>query len=332
MIIVTGGAGFIGSALIWRLNQDGRRNIVIADEFDDTAKWQNIVKRQFNLALDKDELLDWLNKDENRTSVEAIFHLGACSSTSEKNTGYLLKNNVHYSMSLFNFCKHSGIPFIYASSAATYGNGEHGYKDTHKENDLLKPINPYGFSKKMFDSWVLQQSQCPPFWAGLKFFNVFGPGEYHKGSMASLVSKAVPQIQQTGSLKLFKSYKPGISHGEQKRDFVYVKDVVDVMLHLWELSKTKTDAQEYSGLYNVGTGQARSFHDLGKAVFDAMQLPYSFEWVDMPDSIKDGYQYYTEAEMSKLKEFANYQNSFTSMEAAVKEYVQEYLLTQDKHL
>ena len=251
--------------------------------------------------------------------------MGACSSTSEKNMDYLLKNNVHYSMELFKFCCDRRIPFIYASSAATYGNGEFGYADTLDVMTQLRPINPYGLSKHMFDLWVLKQKVFPPKWVGLKFFNVFGPGEEHKGDMKSLVCKAVPQITETGRLKLFKSYKPGIGHGEQKRDFVYVKDVIEVIKHFIDGSLNHKDSFQ-SGIYNVGSGLARSFADLGSAIFKAMDRREEFEWIDVPDSIREGYQYHTQAHLDLLRSKGGFKKDFTSLEDAVSDYVVHYLL------
>ncbi len=332
MIIISGGSGFIGSALLWRLNQESFDNIMIVDSWQTSSKWLNIRARRFTQALPKEDFLPWLQNQADPREIEVVFHLGACSSTEEKNVDYLLRNNVHYSMELFRYCAQHEIPFIYASSAATYGGAERGFADEHSAAAALEPINPYGLSKKIFDSWVLQQCQLPPLWVGLKFFNVFGPNEYHKGAMRSLVCKAVPQIRETGLVKLFKSSRPNIRDGEQSRDFVYVKDVVEVMLHFWRQAQNLENREGCSGLYNVGTGQARSFYDLVKAVFVAMEKPCAVSWVEMPDSIKDGYQYFTEAEMTKLYSQGGYTKPFMSLEAAVYDYVVHYLGDGEKYL
>jgi ADP-L-glycero-D-manno-heptose 6-epimerase len=332
MIVVTGGSGFIGSALLWRLNQLSIRDIMIVDNWQNSAKWLNMRTAQFTQAMHKDDFLPWLARSEEAKKITAIFHLGACSSTEEKNMDYLLRNNVHYSMELFRFCYKNTIPFIYASSAATYGGAEGGFDDDHAQALSLQPINPYGFSKKLFDSWVLAQSEVPPLWVGLKFFNVFGPNEYHKGSMRSFVCKAVPQITEQGAAQLFRSHRQGIADGEQKRDFVYVKDVVEVMVHFWQESKNPETRSRRSGLYNVGSGEARSFYDLAKAVFVALDMPCQIKWIEMPASIREGYQYYTEARMDKLRTQGAFAKAFTPLEEAVKDYVVNYLQGGEKHL
>ncbi len=327
MIVVTGGAGFIGSVLIWKLNQLGRTDIIVVDALRTGDKWKNLVKRQIWGVIHKDQFLSWLERAPEAKQIEAVVHLGACSSTTERDVDYLNANNTQYSMALFTYCRDRNIPFVYASSAATYGNGEHGYGDDPAGILQLRPINPYGWSKQLFDAWALKQKTTPPFWCGLKFFNVYGPNEYHKGSMQSLVAKAVPQIQSEGLLRLFKSYREGINHGEQQRDFVYVKDVVDVLMHLLENTKTAK-----SGIYNLGTGKARSFADLARAVFVAMKREPLFEWIEMPEEIRNQYQYFTQAEMARFRKETGYKKPFTSLEEGVREYVHEQLLREDRYL
>lgn len=328
MIVVTGGAGFIGSAFVWKLNEEGLHDIVVADEFGNGTKWRNLAKRRISDAQHKVELLNWLNTKSRPAAIDAIVHMGACSATTEKDVDYLIRNNFNYSADLFRFAAREKIPFIYASSAATYGMGEHGYSDDPQVIHRLRAINPYGYSKALFDQWVLKQREKPPFWAGLKFFNVYGPQEYHKGGQASVVLHAFPQIRDRGTLKLFKSYKEGIAHGDQRRDFVWVKDVVDVILHFMRAPQNSK-----SGIYNVGSGEARSFADLGRAVFSAMGRPESkFDWIEMPDELKNQYQYFTEANLARLREDGAYTKPFTPLEEGVKEYVTRYLTHQDPYL
>lgn len=323
MIIVTGGAGFIGNGIIWGLNQAGYRDILVVDNLGKTSKWQNLNERNYRDYLHKDEFFPWLKKYGPSEQIEAIFHMGACSATTETDVDYLYKNNVHYSMQLFDYCARHRIPFFYASSAATYGMGEHGFTDQF--SDGLRPINPYGFSKHKFDEWALVQSVAPEHWAGFKFFNVYGPGESHKGSMRSLVCKALPQIQETGQLKLFKSHKEGYEDGEQKRDFVYIKDVVKALLHFF--FSTKHESWTFvPGIYNIGTGEARSFADLGRGVFSALGTEENFEFIDMPISIRNQYQYFTQADLGKLRSSGYFQEPFTSLEEGIRDYVQNYLL------
>ena len=328
MIVGTGGAGFIGSTFLWKLNEEGLHDILVADEFGSGNKWRNLAKRRITYALHKDQLLDWLSTKSRPAAIDAIVHMGACSATTEKDVDYLIKNNFNYSAELFQFAAREKIPFIYASSAATYGMGEHGYSDDPQVIHRLRPINPYGYSKHVFDQWVLSQREKPPFWAGLKFFNVYGPQEYHKGGQASVVFHAFPQIRDRGNLKLFKSYKEGIAHGDQRRDFVWVKDVVDVILHFMRAPQNAK-----SGIYNVGSGEARSFADLGRAVFSAMgKQEAKFDWIEMPDDLKNQYQYLTEANLSRLREEGGYTKPFTRLEDGVKEYVARYLTHPDPFL
>lgn len=325
MILVTGGAGFIGSVLVWRLNELGRDDIAVVDHFGSGPKWQNLAKRQIRQLIVKDELPSWLL--ENRRDIQAVFHMGACSSTAETNVDYLTKNNFQYSVNLFEYCTREKLPFIYASSAATYGNGEKGYIDTPGLQMDLRPVTAYGFSKNAFDQWVHGQVKAPPFWAGLKFFNVFGPQEYHKGTQASMVFHAYNQITSHSSLKLFKSYRDGVSHGEQQRDFVYVKDAVDFMIHLFTERRNIS-----SGLFNVGTGIARSFADLGKAVFDALDTKVDIKWIEMPEEMRSRYQYYTAASLDRVRNVAGYHRKFHTLEEGVNDYVKGYLSKADAYL
>lgn len=332
MIVVTGSAGFIGSAFVWKLNQEGYRDIILVDEFGTGDKWKNIIKRQYSEIIHKNDFIHKISTEKSTAkSITAVVHMGACSSTTERDVDFLIKNNIQYSMELFKFCEQQEIPYIYASSAATYGDGDSGYSDDPENIDSLKPINPYGWSKQVMDQWAMKQHSQPPFWAGLKFFNVYGPNEYHKEAMMSLVCKAVPQIQNDGFLKLFKSYREGIDHGEQKRDFVYVKDVVDVMFFLLSKSLGGNHGMK-SGIYNLGCGKARSFADLGRATFSAMQKDAKFEWVEMPESIRNQYQYFTEACLSNLREKTGYQKPFHTLEEGVADYVANYLLNEDPYL
>lgn len=325
MIVVTGGAGFIGSAFVWKLNQEGVDNIVVVDHLGTDHKWKNLAKRKIYDIVHKDHFFTWLERYQQ--DITAVIHMGACSTTTEEDADYLIDNNHHYSMKIFEFCSKRQIPLIYASSAATYGAREKDFKDDHAFSQTeLQPINKYGYSKYIFDSWALKQKSQPSFWAGLKFFNVYGPGEYHKGGQASVVYHAVPQIRETGSLRLFKSHRPDIAHGEQQRDFVYVKDVVDVMYYMYTQQKRCPN-----GLYNVGTGTARAFADLGKAVFQAMNVGPKIDWIDMPKNIRNQYQYYTQADMSKLRK-TGYDRPFQSLEDGIRDYVQNYLLHDDPYL
>ena len=326
MILVTGGAGFIGSVLVWRLNGSGRQDIVVADHFAHGDKWQNLAKRQLSHVLTKEDLPGWLSGKAR--AIDAVVHMGACSATTETNVDYLVRNNFQYSVDLFEYCARERIPMIYASSAATYGQGEQGYKDDPISPDSLRPVNAYGFSKNVFDQWVVRQKKTPPFWAGIKFFNVYGPQEYHKGPQASVAYHAFHQITQNARLKLFKSYREGVAHGDQRRDFVYVKDVVDFMVHL--LTERRNIP---SGLYNAGTGTARSFGDLGRAVFQAMgHDKESFEWIEMPQEMRSRYQYFTEADTSRIRTVAGYDKAFHTLEQGVSDYVKGYLSTSDPYL
>ena len=316
MIVVTGAAGFIGSALVGELLRQGWQDIVAVDDFSRPDKAPNLEGKTLSAKVDRKEFFDWL--DANQQLVQFIFHLGARTDTTEFDTAIFDELNLHYSQEVWKRCVKYGIPLVYASSAATYGAGEHGYDDDHDLIAKLKPLNPYGESKNDFDQWALAQAEKPYFWAGLKFFNVYGPNEYHKGRMASVVLHAFRQIRDTGGMKLFRSHNPDYKDGEQLRDFVYVKDVCDVCLFLMEHRK-------HSGIYNLGSGKARTFLDLARAVFAALGKDEKIEFIDTPADIRDKYQYYTEANMAKLKGIG-YDKPFTSLEEGVGDYVTNYLI------
>ena len=316
MIVVTGAAGFIGSALVGELLRQGWQDIVAVDDFSRPDKAPNLEGKTLSAKVDRKEFHDWL--DANQQLVQFIFHLGARTDTTEFDTAIFDELNLHYSQEVWKRCVKYGIPLVYASSAATYGAGEHGYDDDHDLIAKLKPLNPYGESKNDFDQWALAQAEKPYFWAGLKFFNVYGPNEYHKGRMASVVLHAFRQIRDTGGMKLFRSHRPDYKDGEQLRDFVYVKDVCDVCLFLMEHRK-------HSGIYNLGSGKARTFLDLARAVFAALGKDEKIEFIDTPADIRDKYQYYTEANMAKLKGIG-YDKPFTSLEEGVGDYVTDYLI------
>ena len=318
MIVVTGGAGFIGCALIHQLNELGRNDILVVDRCDDIETNFNLQSISYESFIDADKFIEQnLDTDLN---IEVIFHMGACSSTLERNLEFLESNNVEYTKSLWRYCHHKNIPYIYASSAATYGDGDNGYDDDHRKISRLKPLNPYGESKQRFDEWALDQDDAPRTWFGLKFFNVFGPWEYHKGEMRSVVHKAFGQINENGLVRLFKSHRPDFEDGQQLRDFVYVKDVCKAMIIMWNEGNSSQ-----SGIYNMGTGNARSFKDLVTATFKSMGKDPKIEFFDMPENIRDQYQYFTQASMDKFKkEFS--QMKFHTLERAVDDYVKNHLL------
>jgi ADP-L-glycero-D-manno-heptose 6-epimerase len=315
IIVVTGAAGFIGSCLTGFLNANGYNQLILVDEFSTQAKIPNLEGKHFLEKIERAEFFDWLSKTQ--PAVDFIFHIGARTDTTEFNYAIHEELNVVYSQKIWNYCSRRQIPLVYASSAATYGAGEFGYDDQHQLAFQLKPLNPYGISKNEFDKWALVQEASPPFWAALKFFNVYGPNEYHKGRMASVIWHSVNQIRATGSVKLFRSHRPNYRDGHQLRDFVYVKDLLKVCYWLME-------NQPASGLYNLGTGKARAFEDLVKASFSAMNLPAVIEFIDMPADIRDKYQYFTEANMQKLRQ-AGYTDPFYSLEDGVTDYIKNYL-------
>lgn len=322
MILLTGGAGFIGSVLCKYLNSIGEDDILIVDELGSDEKWKNLRGLKFSDYLHKDELF----QDENQfllNRVSAIFHMGACSSTTERDVDFLIKNNWEYSKKLFTLASQNNIPFIYASSAATYGDGALGYEDDHSKISHLRPLNAYGYSKQLFDEWVLNQKRFPKFWIGLKFFNVFGPNEYHKDSMMSLVCKAFSQIEETGEVKLFKSHREEFKDGEQQRDFVYVKDVCRAMINLYQEQNVE------SGIYNMGTGECNTFKDFVIACFKALDKEPKIQYIDMPNSIRNQYQYFTEANMKKFNDAVpNF--TFQKLDDSVRDYVQNYLSKKDR--
>jgi ADP-L-glycero-D-manno-heptose 6-epimerase len=314
-IIVTGAAGFIGSCLTGFLNQHGFENLVLVDDFSRNDKEDNLRGKKYRQKVERDDFFEWLFRD--RPQIDFVFHIGARTDTTEFDYAIHQKLNVEYSQKIWNYCTVQNIPLVYASSAATYGAGEFGYDDDHNLCYQLKPLNPYGVSKNEFDKWVLHQGNHPPFWAGLKFFNVYGPNEYHKGRMASVIWHSYNQILKEGKVKLFKSHRPDFEDGKQLRDFVYVKDVLKVCYWLME-------AQPASGIYNLGTGQARSFEDLVNATYAGLDKPSNIVYIDMPLDIRDKYQYFTEAKMDKLKN-AGYTQPFYSLEEGVGDYVRNYL-------
>ncbi|MBP7232027.1 MAG: ADP-glyceromanno-heptose 6-epimerase [Syntrophaceae bacterium] len=323
MIIITGGAGFIGSAFAWKLNQEGIDDIIIVDRLGVSDKWRNLVNLHYVDYLHSDDFLQRICKDELPFKVSAVVHMGACSSTTERNAEYLWENNFLYTRTVAEWSIRRGIRFIYASSAATYGDGKNGFSDDLSRIKMLKPINMYGYSKQVFDLWVLR-NQMDRKMAGIKFFNVFGPNEYHKGDMTSVIYKAFHQIRETGKVCLFKSYQPQYPDGGQMRDFVYVKNCVDI---LWWLLQNPG----VNGIFNLGTGKARTWNDLIKAVFAAMDKQANIEYIEMPDSIRNQYQYFTQAEMDKLKESGCLINFFT-LEDSVRDYVVNYLQNHDPYL
>jgi ADP-L-glycero-D-manno-heptose 6-epimerase len=318
MIVVTGAAGFIGSVLTGKLNREGLTDLLLVDDFSNDLKNRNLTGKLFTGKTDRNEFIQWLEK--NHVDVDFILHIGARTDTTEFDKSVFDRLNLNYTKAVWESCAKHDIPLIYASSAATYGLGEYGYNDDHDIVEKLKPLNPYGESKNEFDKWALKQEKQPPFWAGLKFFNVYGPNEYHKGRMASVIFHAYHQIKNTGKVKLFRSHDPRFRDGEQLRDFIYVKDVVEVIVYLM-------NRRPESGLYNLGTGKARTFVDLAKSTFEALDMQPVIEFIDTPEDIRDKYQYFTEANMSKLLA-TGYNKPFTALENGVDDYVRNYLSTE----
>lgn len=316
MIVITGAAGFISSCLTSYLNEQRYFDLVLVDDFSKNEKQGNWEGKKFREKVDRNDFIQWL--DANHQEVEFVFHLGARTDTTEFNTAIFDELNLHYSQAVWNKCVEYGLPLVYASSAATYGLGELGYEDNHEIVEQLKPLNPYGDSKNDFDKWALKQERAPYFWAGLKFFNVYGPNENHKKRMASVIFHSFNQINQNGYVNLFRSHRPDYTDGGQKRDFVYVKDLVKICYFLMQNRK-------HSGLYNLGTGEARTFFDLASATFAAMGKTADIRFIDTPMDIRDKYQYFTEANMNKLRSIG-YNDAFYSLEEGVKDYVQEYLM------
>jgi ADP-L-glycero-D-manno-heptose 6-epimerase len=316
MIIVTGAAGFIGSCLVSKLNQSGRTDLILVDDFSKKEKEANLKDKSFSAKIERNVFNDWLI--ENANQVEFIFHIGARTDTTEFNKEIFDELNVNYTKMIWNFCVTNNIPLVYASSAATYGLGEFGYDDNHDIIPNLKPLNPYGDSKNDFDIWALQQDKKPPFWAGLKFFNVYGPNEYHKGRMASVIFHTFNQINLNGGMRLFRSHNPNYKDGCQLRDFVYVKDVVNVCMFLMTDKPT-------SGIYNLGSGKARTFLDLATNTFNALDKSVNIDFIDTPIDIRDKYQYFTEANMQKMIS-EGYAIPFHTLEEGIKDYVENYLV------
>jgi len=318
MIIVTGAAGFIGSCLISKLNAHNFNAIIAVDNFENEIKNKNLQGKKIIQRVDREEFFRWLDREYEE--VEFIFHLGARTNTAEFDYDLLNHLNTNYSKKVWQACVNYQIPLVYASSAATYGLGENGYDDDESVIASLKPLNPYGETKNNFDLWAIKQEKKPMYWAGLKFFNVYGPNEYHKGRMASVIFHAYSQIQKTGSMKLFHSHNPDFRDGEQKRDFVYVKDVVEVCYWLMHHRRD-------SGIYNLGSGQARTFLDLTYGVFNALNKESKISFIDTPEDIRDKYQYFTEANINKLKNIG-YKRPFQTLEAGINDYVRNYLILE----
>ena len=321
-IIVTGAAGFIGSCMVQYLNEQGFKNLILVDDFGVEEKRINWESKKYLQIVERYNLFEWLHK--NKPQIDFVIHLGARTDTTEFNYAIHEELNLEYSQDIWNYCTAYQVSLIYASSAATYGAGEFGYDDDHAVIEKLKPLNPYGISKNEFDKWALQQQNQPPFWTGLKFFNIYGPNEYHKGRMASVIWHSFNQIKKDGVVKLFKSHRSDFKDGEQLRDFVYVKDLVKV-IHWMMLSMVNGEwSKVKSGIYNLGTGKARSFYDLAASTFRGLDLEPNIHFIDMPEDIRDKYQYFTEANMKKLHD-AGYTNEFYSLEEGIDDYVRNYL-------
>ncbi len=323
MVIVTGAAGFIGSVVAGELNKKGYNDLILVDDFSKKEKERNYIDLKYKSLVDRNIFFDWFK--ENHEDVDFVVHLGARTDTTEFDWNVFQKLNVDYTETMFALCSEYQIPLVYASSAATYGNGELGYDDSHDVVEKLQPLNPYGRSKNEVDKWILKQEKQPPFWAGLKFFNVYGPNEYHKGRMASVIFHSFNQINATGKVKLFRSHRPDFADGQQLRDFIYVKDIASVIIFMIASSQQPTANSLKSGIYNLGTGKARSFYDLAANTFKAMGREVNIEFIDIPEDIRDKYQYFTEANMTKLIE-AGYDKEFTSLEDGVMDYVKNYLM------
>lgn len=323
MIVITGGAGFIGSALVWGLNKEGNSDILVVDSLESSTKWKNLVNLRFSDYMDKDVFIIGLEQGAFGGSVEGIIHMGACTDTTEKDADFLLNNNYEYTKRLAQWCIQNNKRFVYASSAATYGDGDESFSDEHSIVPKLKPLNMYGYSKHLSDLWALRNGHLDRI-AGLKYFNVFGPNEYHKEETRSVVHKAFEQLKTTGKVKLFKSHRLDYRDGWQMRDFIYVKDVVRMTLFIF-------NNPAINGIINVGTGCARSFHDLALAIFGSLNLTPDIEYIDMPESVRNHYQYFTQADISKLHRLGYTEQTY-SLEEAVDDYVKEYLLKKDPYL
>jgi len=319
MVVVTGGAGFIGSAIAWKLNKLGKDQIIIADELGTDEKWKNLVPLRFDDFVHKEDFISMILDREVPFEISAIIHMGANSSTTEKDADHLFSNNYLYTQELAKYCIEKNIRFIYASSAATYGDGSLGFDDDDTKLETLRPLNMYGYSKQLFDLWAKKNNVFDKI-VGLKYFNVYGPNEYHKGDMRSVVHKAFEQIRDTGKVRLFKSLKPKYKDGEQLRDFIYIKDAVDMTLFF-------LDKPNVNGLFNLGTGEARTWNDLVTAIFKSLNKPVNIEYIELPEHLRDKYQYFTEAKMDKIKK-AGFNSSIKSLEEGVTDYVKNYLLSK----
>jgi ADP-L-glycero-D-manno-heptose 6-epimerase len=320
MIVVTGAAGFIASYLVGYLNEKGHKDLILVDDFSREDKFQNLSDKEHIQKIDRSDFPTWLRNTQKK--IDMIFHLGARTDTTEMSVEIFNELNLNYSKEIWTICAEKQIPLVYASSAATYGGGEFGYDDSHEVISKLKPLNPYGESKNDFDKWVLKQTKMPPFWAGLKFFNVYGPNEYHKGRMASVIFHTFMQIKENGKMKLFRSHNPNFSDGGQLRDFVYVKDVASVCEYLM-------NEKPQSAIYNLGSGKARTFLDLATLTFKALNVEPKIEFIETPIDIRDKYQYFTEANMSKLIQ-SGYSKPFYSLEEGVSDYVKNFLVPRFK--
>jgi ADP-L-glycero-D-manno-heptose 6-epimerase len=318
MIILTGVSGFIGSCLLTRLNEEGfNRDVVVVDDFYKLYKDKNTDEKTVREWMHREIFLDWFEKSSQK--VDFVLHIGARTDTTLMELDIFNELNLNYSQRIWKVCAEKGIPLIYASSAATYGDGGLGFDDNHENIKNLKPLNPYGQSKQDFDVWALEQKNKPPFWIGCKFFNVYGPNEYHKGRMASVIFHTFHQIKNTGGMRLFRSHRPDFADGHQSRDFIYVMDILDMMMFFMKNQKSE------SGIYNFGTGKARTFLDLAKSTFSALSIAEKISFIDTPEDIRDSYQYFTEANMEKIRKAGFYQ-TFTTLEEGVKDYVQQYLI------
>lgn len=323
MFVVTGGAGFIGSAIVHKLNSEGIDDIIIVDELGTSDKWKNFSNKSISDFINKDKFLEQISNNDLPFSIQAIIHMGACSSTTETNADFFMENNYRYSKIIADWAIKNNVRLIYASSGATYGAGSAGYSDDDSFTKQLRPLNIYGFSKQLFDLWAIRTGAVKKI-VGIKFFNVFGPNEYHKGDMSSVVFKAYQQINTTGKVRLFKSYNDNYRDGEQKRDFIYIKDCLEVIW--WLLNRPETN-----GIFNLGTGKARTWNDLANAVFDAMEKQKKIEYIEMPDAIRDHYQYFTEAKMDKMNA-TGCPIKFQSLNDSIHDYVVNYLQQPDPYL
>lgn len=315
VIVITGAAGFIGSCLTGCLNHLGYENLILVDDFSDEKKVFNLRSKKYQHKVHREQFSEWLKTHPD--TIQYVFHLGARTDTTEPDYEIFRKLNLDYSKMIWEYCEEYQVPMVYASSAATYGLGEHGYKEEESLIPELKPLNAYGVSKNEFDIWALEQKRRPPFWAGLKFFNVYGPNEYHKGRMASVVFHAYQQLKDRGYIRLFRSHHPEYKDGQQLRDFIYVKDLLEVCVWLM-------DKQPESGIYNLGTGTARSFNDLAHTLFKVLRVPGKIEYIDTPEDIRANYQYFTEADMTKLKN-AGFTKAFYTLEEGIEDYLKGYL-------